>query len=42
MFNSWEAEQGMEFGIRAIVSTSSILHTSILLYTYLHTGQSNH
>lgn len=36
MLSSWKAEQGMELGMRAMASTSSTLHTSILLYTYLH------
>ena len=36
MFSCCEAEQGMESGMRAMASTSSMLHTSILLYTYLH------
>ncbi len=35
IFSSWEAEHGVEFGIRAMASTSSTLQTSILLYTYL-------
>lgn len=38
MLSSWKAEQGMELGIRAMASTSSTLHTSILLYTYLRMG----
>ena len=35
MLSCCEAEQGMEAGMRAMASTSSMLHTSILLYTYL-------
>lgn len=35
MFSSWEAEHGVELGILAMASTSSMLQTSILLYTYL-------
>ena len=41
MLSCCEAEQGMEAGMRAMASTSSMLHTSILLYTYLRTGMQN-
>ena len=41
MLSCCEAEQGMEAGMRAMASTSSMLHTSILLYTYLRTGMRN-
>ena len=42
MFSSWEAEHGVELGIRAMASTSSMLQTSILLYTYLQASWLQH
>lgn len=39
MLRLWDAEQGMESGILAMASTSSMLQTSILLYTYLRQQQ---